>query len=96
MKSRCAIVAACAWFAACSAGWAFDTVKLVPTGTVAGEVSKMSPLTVAVKQGAVDRDVPVNQIASIIYDGIGTTQSRELLFCRFEHGFHPLHCNLQG
>jgi len=68
MKNRWGILAAGVWLAACTAGWAFDTVKLKPTGTVVGEVVKMSPLEVVVKQGALEKKVPVNQIASIIYD----------------------------
>jgi len=68
MKKRWVILAAGVWLAACTAGRAFDTVKLKPTGTVVGEVVKMSPLEVAVKQGALEKKVPVNQIASIMYD----------------------------
>lgn len=69
MKWRCMIVAAGVWLAAGSAAWAFDTVKLKPSGTVVGTVKAMSPLEVTVEQNSVPRKVPVNQIASIIYDG---------------------------
>jgi tetratricopeptide (TPR) repeat protein len=69
MKKRWVVPAIGLWLAACTAGQAFDTVKLKPKGTVVGEVVKISPLGVVVKQGAaVEKQVPVNQIDTIIYD----------------------------
>lgn len=69
MKKRWLVPAIGLWLAACcSTGWAFDTVKLKPKGTVAGKVESMSPLEVVVKQGEVPRNIPVNEIESIIYD----------------------------
>jgi tetratricopeptide (TPR) repeat protein len=70
MKSRWVILAASAWLAASAAAWgAFDAVK-TSTGTVAGQVIKMSPLEVLVKQqGTAEKKVPVNTIQSIVYEG---------------------------
>ena len=68
VKNRWVIPAIGLWLAACTAGWAFDTVKLKPKGTVVGTVKTMSPLEVVVKQGTLDKKVPVNEIDSIIYD----------------------------
>jgi len=67
MNQRSAILAVAAWLAACTAGWAFDTVKTTD-GSVAGTVTKMSPLQVTVEQGPVSKEVPVNEIEAIYYD----------------------------
>ena len=69
MKNRCVMLGAVVWLAACTVGWAFDTVKLKAGGTVVGEVTRISPIEVTVQQAAVPKKVAVNEIASIIYDG---------------------------
>lgn len=71
MKVRWCVLAAGAWLAACAAATAqqFDTVRLLAGTTVAGEILKMSPVEVVVKQAALERKVPVNEIQWIIYSG---------------------------
>lgn len=69
MKSRCVLLAAAVWLTACSVSWAFDTVKLKAGGTVAGTITKITPIEVTVEQAAVKKVVQVNEIAAIIFDG---------------------------
>ena len=70
VNHRWVVPAIATWLAACSAGWAFDTVKLKPKGTIAGTVlpDKTTKLKVVVKQGTLEKEVPVNEIESVIYD----------------------------
>lgn len=66
MKVRWLALTAGAWLASCAAVLAFDTVKTL-SGSVAGDIIKMSPVEVTVKQPALERKVPVNEIQSILY-----------------------------
>ena len=61
-------LAALLCLAVCASGWAFDTVKTTKSTLSGGQVVKMSPLEVSYERSGVSKEVPVNEITSIIYD----------------------------
>ena len=68
MDKRCVILAVAGCLAASTVGWAFDTVKTTED-SILGTVQKTHPLQVTVEQGAITKEVAVNEIEAIYYDG---------------------------
>ena len=94
MKKHClvTVLALAAWTA--SAAWAIDQVrKNDGTPPVSGQVTDMSPLKVVIESSRGGGEIPVNQIAQVIFEGEPgalKTAKNAILAGRYEEGMTSL------
>ena len=69
MKKHYLIPAVVAWLGACSLSWAVDTIKTTTRATYTGRITQMSALAVSIDKNGVVKEVPVNEIEYIVFDG---------------------------
>ncbi len=92
MKSRVLILALALGVAVCSVATALDTIKKTQ-GTVTGRIKGMTPKDVTIDIGGAETSVPVNEIATIYYEGEPTavkTARTNLLNGAYENAVEAL------
>jgi hypothetical protein len=70
LKTRTAALAAVISLAAASAGWAIDRIQMSNKDTkpIQGTINSITPLEVAIETNGIEKKVPVNEIAYILFE----------------------------